>query len=210
MRIQTCFFGLVFLLGVLAIPLLAQEDKGTQNKGGSPDEMAAQMMAMYQKLAEPGEFHAHLRPMAGKWRISGKYRFMPGAEWVESKSTGESKWILGGRFLDMKVKGDPMPGSDTPFEGFGVFGYDNQKKKYTSVWMDNMGTLIMAGEGTCDPSGKVITMMSHYTDPVMNTETSMRSVYRIINNDKYSLSMYGIGPDGKEFLMMELNYARIR
>ncbi|MFQ5463828.1 MAG: DUF1579 domain-containing protein [Phycisphaerae bacterium] len=209
MRKQIGIYGMTLLAGALALPLLAQDEGGSSKKAAAPDEAAADMMALYQKFAEPGEFHAHLRPMAGKWRIQGKYRFVPGAPWVESKSAGESKWILGGRFLEMRVKGEPMAGSDLAFEGFGVFGYDNHKKKYTSMWMDNMGTMIMMGEGTCDSSGKVITMVSHFTDPVMNMKTSMRSVYRIINNEKYVLSMYGVGPDGKDFLMMELNYARI-
>ena len=81
-------------------------------------------------------------------------------------------------------------------------------RKHTYVWVDNFGTMTMTGEGRCAEDGKVMTFMSKFLDPMTGQETYMRSVYRIESPNRYVLEMYGPGPDGQDFLAMELVHTR--
>jgi len=166
----------------------------------------AAMKAMWEKLGAPGEFHKHLQPFIGKWKLVVKYRMDPAAEWKESLSESEVEWIIGDRFIREEVEGEMEEG--VKFEGLGFTGYDNLKKKYVSAWMDNMGTGMMVSEGSCDESGKVFTFVGEHIDPMTGKAGKDKTVLKIVNNDKHVMEMYMNGPDGKEFLAMEIVYTR--
>ena len=207
MNLMTCLLCGCALLAGMTIPRMVQD----QPPGESGSDDMAKMMEAWMKTASPGEHHGHLKPLAGAWDLAGKFRMGPAAPWTESKSRSKAEWILGGRFLTQTIVGEPMEGMPGPFEGFGVVGYDNIKGKYVSVWMDNMGTMMMVSEGTCDDEGQTITFVSEpYQNPFTGQKTRLKSVYRIVSNDKYVLSMYEPGPDGKEYLGMELTHTRRR
>jgi len=206
-------------LALLASPSRAQDDKkhgygGGQHKdgagtGGQPGEAEmAKMMEECMKAGMPGEHHVHMEALVGDWNITGKFKMTPDAPWTESKSTCHAEWVLGNRFIMQRIKGEPMPGMPMAFEGIGFLGYDNMTKKHISSWLDNMGTMIMGGEGECSDAGKTITFMSKYLDPMTKKDSWMKSVYRIESPDRYVLQMYGPGPDGKEFMSMELTQVR--
>lgn len=198
---------LIWVVPVAAVGSEEQDEQKTEQKDqddqGGADEMAA-MMEAFVKLAAPGEHHAHLKPLSGQWNITGKFRMAPDAPWSESKSESVCEWILDGRFLTQRIKGEPMMGMPTPFEGFGFLGYDNMTHKHTFVWVDNFGTMTMTGEGHCADGGKVTTYMSKFLDPMTGQESHMKSVYRIEGPDRYVLEMYSPDPKGEEFLAMVL------
>jgi hypothetical protein len=175
----------------------------------SPEDMA-KMIEMYMKLATPGSHHDHLKPLAGEWSVAGKFRMTPDADWEEHKSTGKAEWVLGGRFLRQHYVGEPMMGMPMGFEGIGHLGFDNHKEKYVTTWMDNMGTMIMTSEGTCEAGGKTIKTRSDFIDPMTGAPSYMNSVLTIESPDRYVHRMYVPAPDGKEFLMMELVHTRKR
>jgi hypothetical protein len=189
--------GLAACLLITGIAL-AQDTK----KAMTQDEM----MAAYMKYAAPGPFHKYLEPMVGSWDCVAKQWENPTAAPTESNATAEKKWILGGRFVEEEASG-VMAGM--PFHGIGLTGYDNMSNKYNMVWLDEMATSVMMTTGTCDSTGKVITMWGSYKDPMSNMEEKkFKTVTRIIDNDHHVYEMYNIGPDGKEFKMMELTYTR--
>ncbi len=177
--------------------LSQQEDK----KGGPEDAMMEAVM----KAAQPGEHHAHLNPLVGNWNLHSKWRFAPEAPWEESTGTAEFKWVMGGRYILEKIESTM---GDETFEGIGILGYDNIKKKHFSAWIDNMGTMIMTSEGSCDASGKVVTLYGQHPDPVDGTTKKQKSVHRIINNDKHVFEIYDRTADGKEFKSLEVTYTR--
>jgi len=163
-------------------------------------------MEAWKKMSEPGEFHAHLQPLVGRWNQVTKHRMSPDQPWEESTGIAEYRWILDGRFLQQDVKGEMAEGY--PFIGLGIMAYDNVKRKYVSVWADNFMSGFMLAEGACDDSGKVITFQGEYSDPMTGKIQKDKSVFRIINNDKHVFEMYGTTPDGKEFRSLEVTYTR--
>ncbi len=183
-------------------------EKGEPNNYGGRDEEATFMNPPpdLKAMMEPGAFHAHLKPLAGHWAAVMRTRGAPDHPWKEMKATLDRKWILDGRFLVEEFKGELREGGS--FQGYGMSGYDNLKKKYVSVWANNVGTGFINVEGTCDASGKVITYHAETSDPMSGQTKTMKMVLRIINNNKNVTEGYVTTPDGKEFKNWEAIYTR--
>ncbi len=186
--------------------------KGDKPAAGKPDDAKmAEMMKKWEEYATPGEHHKRLDALVGKWDYENHRWMEPGGEPQVSKGTCELKWVFDGRYLQQDCTG-PAEGPDgKPFRGSGLYGYDNAKKQYFSTWIDNMGTGIMVGWGTCDAAGKVITYTGEYADPMTgDLHKKCRSTLKLDSPDKFVYECYVAGPDGKEFKEMELTYTRAK
>ena len=93
-----------------------------------------------------------------------------------------------------------------PFHGFGISGHNNKTDKFQFCWIDNMGTGIMTGSGTF--KGKVLSWTATATDPMTGDHT-MRGTETFSDPDRFTATMYGPGPDGREYKIMELTYTRV-
>jgi hypothetical protein len=186
---------------LVAGPLAAQDAK----KADKPpmDEKAA--MEMMQKLATPGAGHKKIESWAGTWTAKMTMWMDPTKEPAKSEGTCELKWVLGGRFLQQTYEGQFMGG---PFSGEGFTGYDNYKKKYVATWMDTSGTSMLNMSGGFDKAGKTLTMTGKYDDFTSGKTITMRTTTTMPSNDEMRWEMWGPGPDGKDFKMMEIAYTR--
>ena len=174
-------------------------------QAGQPNQ--AQMMAEMMKLAAPGPYHEKLKAFVGKWTADVTTTMMPGGP--EEKSTGmmTNEMILGDRYLKQNYEGTMMK---MPFRGGGIVGYDNVKKKYTSLWVDEMSTQMMIAEGTMDESAKTITMSSTFDCPMDNAKHTMRQVITMVDDDHHTYEMFDTGPDGKETKALTIKYTRAK
>ena len=171
--------------------------------------MTAEQKAMMDKMtkaATPGAQHAMLAKMAGEWNCTVKYQMDPSQPAQESQSTATITVLMDGRYIQESDSGQMM---GAPFNGMGVYGFDNVSGKYVSTWIDNMGTGIMTGVGTADASGKVITWATTMNDPVTGKPTKERMVTTFTDDNHHTLEMYGTPPGGKkEMKMMTIDYTR--
>lgn len=168
--------------------------------------MDSTMMAKWMAYATPGEAHKLLADDAGEW--SGESTMWMSADAPPSKTTvnAVNSMILGGRYQQGKHTGcmDGMP-----FEGISTIGYDNNKKKYMSSWVDNMGTGVMLMEGTYDPATKTVKFSGNCINPMTGKDMKMREEFTIVDNNTRKMVMYS--PDmktGKEFKSMEIVLTR--
>ena len=129
------------------------------------------------KLAAPGPEHKKLEPLVGTFEASSKMWYAPGQAPTESKGTCENKWILGGRYVQQTYTSSF---NGQTYEGLGLWGYDNGKKKFTNVWIDSASTVVQATLGDCDSSGKVISSVAE------SDKMKVRSVVTIVSNDKHT------------------------
>jgi uncharacterized protein DUF1579 len=186
----------------------AEEKAAAADKTTTPPTQE-EMMAAMMKLASPGPEHAALNPLAGTWKTSTKMWGGPSGPTPEptlSEGTCERSWVMGGRYLVGKYKGDF---SGMPFEGMEVLGYDNMKKQYVSSWVDNMGTGIMLSTGNAmDPATKSFTLTGSAPDP-SGQVMSMREITSIVDGNTYTMTMYGT-MGGQEMKMMEITYSRLK
>jgi hypothetical protein len=185
--------ALFLISGLLLAPPLMAQDPGDE-------EMAAMMAA-----GQPGEHHKHLGFMAGEWNVKASF-WMPGSpEAMTSDGTAAFKWVLGGRYMRQDYTSQFM---GMPFQGIGTTGYDNVGKQYQSTWTDNMSTTIMSEHGQCDGSGKKFSFTGEMPDPGSGTMLATRTEQVVESQDRFVLTSYAKGPDGKEMKLMELVYTR--
>jgi Protein of unknown function (DUF1579) len=185
-------------LALIASPVLAKEKKHEKQK----DPQA--MMEMYKKMATPGEPHKLFATLVGSWTTTNKEGMEPGKPPTESTGTAEMKMLLDGRFLYQEFTGNMM---GQPFSGVGIDAYDNMTKKYTTAWMDTMGTGIFIMEGTASADGKTITLKGSHPEPDGGRMTH-RAVWKIVDDNTQIFDMYGTHHGGKEMKVLEITYNR--
>jgi hypothetical protein len=179
-------------------PVLAKEKKA----GKQIDPQA--MMELWKQAAIPGEPHKLFAGLAGTWTTTTKEWMEPGKPPTESTGTAELKMLLDGRFLYQEYNGQMM---GQPYSGIGIDAYDNMTKKYTTAWMDSMGTGIFIMQGTAGADGKTITLKGSHPEPG-GGQMSHRAVWKIIDHDNQTFDMYGTHHGGKEMKVMEIVYTR--
>ena len=176
-----------FVLVVALVPSYAQEKR----------EKMAEMM----KATQPGERHKQLDILAGGWDVVVRFKYGPGPE-RQGKASSEAKWILGGRFLQQEYQ------SETGQVTLQFIGYDNQKRKFFEIKMDNMDTGVLYTEGTISDDGKVITNVGDRTDPMTGDTRKLRTVTTVIDKDHYTVEWFQMGADGKEQKVVTLIHMR--
>lgn len=190
-------------VGALVWAIDAQE--ASAPAGASQEDM----MARYMALAEPGPEHHALAAMEGDFVADGVSYCAPAPEPVTFTGTQSSRMILGGRFLQSDYEGEMM---GIPYEGLALIGYDNVKKQFNSLWADSMTTFWMTSQGSADSSLRVFSFTGSYDDPVTGQTTTMRQVTTVIDDDHYTLEMFGPNPDpagdGAEMKLIQINYTR--
>lgn len=193
------------ILSLLLAVLFSAAPAIAEDKTKKSDPAMDAMMAKWAAYSTPSAGHKVLDAMVGKWEAKTEMWMAPGAAPEESKGTSEFKWILGGRQLEHNFSGMAM---GQPFNGRGYVGYDNFKKTYESVWMDDMGTGMMKMTGRYDPATKSITDTGEGLDHHTWTMKPMRTVTTFVNKDKFTFGMYSPDANGKEFLSFKITYTR--
>lgn len=203
------FRQIVVIVGVAQLCLASvgyastdHDQAGSQSQ--SMDAASQAMMESWQAYAAPNDNHQVLDPLVGTWSQVVKWWMSPDSQPETSKGTTETKWVMGGRYLQHMATGTSM---GQPFEGMGFTGFDNGRQTYQTIWMDNMGTGMMIGEGTYDPGKKTLTDRGRFTDPMIGQQ-SYRGVVTFIDDGHHSYEIYVADENGKEFRMMEIMYTR--
>jgi hypothetical protein len=193
----TILLVVFFTASALDVAIFAQE------KPQSEEDQ--KMMKMWMEYATPGENHKYLNYFAGEWNVNTKMWMKPGGEPEVSTGTAKAKMILGGRYLEATYAGSMM---GMPFEGLSITGYDNFKKEFVSIWLDNAGTGIYQTAGTLDKTSKTRTETGLWDDFMTGKKSKVKWVTKIIDDNKYMFEMFGTDPMGKEFKSGEIVYTR--
>ncbi|BDQ02546.1 DUF1579 domain-containing protein [Ignavibacterium sp.] len=171
-----------------------------QNEGMNSDEQ----MKIWMDYMTPGSMHEMMAKYVGEWKMVSKMWMEPNAEPVVSEGTVNAEMILGGRFLKMVAK-FPMMGMQT--EGWSLEAYDNGKKEFINIWIDNMGTGVAISTGKFDDATKSIIYNGKMYDPLAGKDVEFKSVSKMVSDNEMVFEMFG-NFDGKEVKMMEINYTR--
>jgi hypothetical protein len=149
---------------------------------------------------DPAPHYQHLKLDEGVWDATVTIVMDPTAPPQVSHGTQTNTLVCEGKWLQQDFK------SDT-FEGHGLIGWDAQKGKYVSVWIDTESPSLLTGEGTCSADGKTRTMMVHASDGQGKMMT-MREVYAAQGPDNRTYTIFAPGPDGKEVTVVAVAYTR--
>lgn len=182
-----------------ATAALAQHDHSTK------PAMDPAMMEAMMKAGQPGDAHKKLDGLVGTWDTKIEMWMVPGAEAMSTTGVTETRWLLGGRYLEQQFKGEF---EGMPFEGIGYTGYDNVRKQYWGSWMDNMSTAMMLSTGSIAEDGKSWSFSGTMPDPMSGGDTPVDEKITLIDHDHHTMEMWTPGPDGKKFKSMEIGYSR--
>jgi hypothetical protein len=155
----------------------------------------------------PGPMQQKMARGVGHW--SGKFTqwMAPDTEPMTAPCTCTLSDAMNGRFVKNEFQCD-MPGFG-PFHGLGYYGYDNVAQKPVAVWLDNMATGIMNGDGTFSSDGNTLTWNFHAMCPLTKKPEVMREIEKYTSDNSMTLDMYGNDPkSGKEFHMMHIDLTR--
>jgi hypothetical protein len=169
--------------------------------GNLTPEQQAQMQE-WESFAKPGPQHEEFAKMVGKWTVEME-DYSAGDQPMKFQGESTFEMILGGRYLAHNYKGSMM---GMQFEGYGLSAYDNLKKKYVDIWLDNMGTGIYVSEGEENDQGEIV-YTGKMTMPGAG-EITMKQVAKKIDDDTHSFAMYTLLPGGGEKKVMAMTYKR--
>ena len=161
------------------------------------------MMEAWKRASAPSEGHERLAPMIGTWDVQTSVWFGPGDPMV-SGGTVTKKWALDGRFLVQEYEGDETPIGR--FFGMGTLGYNNMAKQYQSVWCDKMSTAMLVQAGGWERDALVLIGDQH--ESISLGQVRVRSVTRIVNDDRHTFENFVTGPDGNELRTLEVIHTR--
>jgi hypothetical protein len=203
-RIMTLFGVLI-----LALILVVGSESFGQDKKKSAKKMPTEeeMMKRWQESMTPGASHKMLEESVGTWDAEVKIWMKgPAGEPTISKGTSEQKMILGGRYLQQNFSGEMM---GQPFTGTGLTGYDNIKKKYVGVWVDDMSTGISTMDGVLDKDGKSCTMWGTMDDAMTGQKNKkIKYVTLFIDKDTQVFETYDVSAYGDKKPTMQITYKR--
>jgi len=170
-------------------------------------EQSAAQMEMMEKLSQPGKYHELLEDFVGTWSANVTMWMEPNAPPIVSKGQATFKLIFDGRFLYGDFLGEFM---GTPFKGINIMGYDNAKKEFFSIWLDNSTTGLLSSTGTYDADTKKYHFRAEMFDPISGQTMEMREEAYFSSKDEYISVTYAKSKDGKEFKNMEMKYTRVK
>lgn len=163
-------------------------------------------MKAWQTYMTPGEVHKMMATADGEWNEDITMWMDPAAPPMKTTATSKSEMIMGGRYQLSKTTGDMM---GMPFEGMSIIGYDNAKKTFTNVWIDNFGTGTLTMEGSWEDQTKSITFKGKMVDPMTGKDSWVRQVMKFTGQDTQEVEMFET-KDGKERKTMEIKMTRKR
>ena len=166
---------------LVAASLLASLALASDKKA---DPKMEEMMKKMEAAGTPGAAHKALEPLVGDWNAEVKMWMAPDAPPNVTKATAKSTFVMNGRFVQQDFKGEFM---GKPFRGMSLVGYDNMKKQYNYVWIDDMSTGMFTSEGKAEDGAKVITFEGTYACPETGQlDKPSKQVYRIVSRDSTS------------------------
>lgn len=159
---------------------------------------------LFEQFATPGPPHAEFKKLEGNWKTKSTMFEDPTNPQV-SEGTAEFRVILGGRYLQQLFHGEF---AGQKFEGMGLQGYDNAKKKFVSSWIDTMGTGILNTEGVIDEKTQTMTETGEMATPI--GAMKMRMITKYDSDDQFTLTMFTTIPNVGEMKTMEIVYTRMK
>ncbi len=184
----------------------ANRTRPDDKSGSRPSDAEKQeMMKKMEAAGTPGPGHKALEALVGNWKAEVKCWHEPSGSPQVSQGTAKSNWILNGRFLQEDFHGEMM---GKPFHGLYLVGYDNTKQTFNTVWVSDMQTSMFVSEGKGENGNKVITQEGRTSCAATGqTNVLMKTVLRIISNDKHTFEMFD-GSKGENTKTMEITYTR--
>jgi hypothetical protein len=156
-------------------------------------------------MSKPGESHRLMDSFVGTWNVTMKFWSSPQSAPEQSSGVSESRWILGKRFIQESFKGK-VGGQD--FEGIGLFGFDNGRRRFDTLWLDSLNTSVARSSGAFDPENQIYSFEGQVYDPVLGRDKATKTTIRFLSPTRYVLTMFDHNPVYGDYKSLEMEYVR--
>lgn len=177
-----------------------QQPAAAQQPQPTPEETAQRETA----AAQPGEIHRAMAARVGDFTTVTRFRTAPDAAPQESSGTARITSIMDGRFL--LEEGSGAQGGQT-VTTWRLWGLNNGSQRYESVWVWNLSTGLLNLSGTSTDGGRTIDWTGSYDDATGQSR-ALQGRTRQPDADHFTIELFGPGPDGKPFTVVETEYTR--
>lgn len=168
------------------------------------DQNQEEAQKAWMEYMAPGWAHELLASHVGEWKSVTTFWMDPSAPPQTMEGTSKNEMIMGGRYLKSTHSGI-MTGM--PFEGMSLEGYDNAKKEFTSVWVDNFGTGTSISTGQYDKETNSITYTGTVYEPMQGKDVTVKEVIKYIDKDHHTIEMFA-EMNGQEVKTMQIEFTR--
>ncbi len=197
--------GLLFVNSILGQSAQGEDVAAAVKPAVMPD--SATMMKNMMDYGTPGDVHKMMAAWDGKWKGTMSSWFAPDMPPVQSTIVTVNKMVMNGLHQENTHTGNIM---GQAFTGRGTTSYDNDKKRFTTTWLDNYSSGVMIMEGYWDAATKTMNLKGKSIDPATRTTVEMREVYKVIDDNNHLLEMFTTPEGGKEYKSMEIKFVRVK
>ncbi len=155
-----------------------------------------------QGMPEPTEHHKKLQSSIGNWEGT-LTMFVPGA--AEQKVPAKEEVTAMGPFWNQSHFSCDFMGM--PFQGWGLNGFDPEKKKFVSTWVDSMNASLTVMEGENDATGNTV---FRYEAKNMAGEMSPHRMVLTQGDNSYTSTFYEGAGEGTKSMVIEMKRAASR
>lgn len=157
-------------------------------------------------MPQPTAEHELLASNVGVWNVECEFNMGPGQPpmKVNARETVER---FGG-FYTVSLFESEMFGA--PYKGRATVGYDPQKKKYVSTWIDSMSPSIFAFEGGYDAGRKKLEMHGEGPDCMGGAMAQYRTTEERVNPNERIFEMFMTSPGQPEMKLFRHHYRRAK
>ena len=174
------------------------------NVSFAQDQNQEEAQKIWMEYMTPGWAHELLASHVGEWKSVTTYWVDPSAPPQTMEGTSKNEMIMGGRYLKSTHSGVMM---GMPFEGMSLEGYDNAKKEFTSVWIDNFGTGTSISTGKYDKEANSIIYTGTVYEPMQGKDVTIKEIIKYIDKDHHTIEMYSV-MDDQEVKTMQIEFTR--
>jgi hypothetical protein len=172
---------------------------------------AAQMKELAAKMAKIsalGPHHAALGQYVGRWDVEIAFSgaMMPAQR---SKGTAEYSWIIEGRWLGQRIKGQML---GRPYESFSIVGYDTFSKNRVAVTVGSTDSSMNVVRGLwADPNEQATAMYGTLEDFISGElHKPFKVVNRNIDANRHVTEIWEFGGNDSGVKVMEFTFTRAK
>ena len=197
-------------LGLFAGHALSQSEEGessTPTPGiPSPEE--------YKKIIQPSAKHKVLERFLGTWEQTTRFWMMgPQGPAAEAKGEVVNKWLVEGMWMSGestgKKSGNPMLDAFVPTKSFTIMGYDNYKKKFVTVHLQDKSTALSTGYGNLTRDGKTLISYGTIDEPLTGEHDKMvKYIHRFHDADHITLEIHDLAIGEENTKVVEMEFRR--
>ncbi|HEX4955446.1 MAG TPA: DUF1579 family protein [Thermoanaerobaculia bacterium] len=154
--------------------------------------------------AATGASHERLGLLTGSWKVEAQYLAQAGSPPAAGVATIEA--LLGGRTIEERLSTQLFGQS---YEVLYLLGYDNTRKKYWGIWIDNLTSAATVAEGELRPADGALVLEGSYDDPASGTRHTSRSELIVESESAFTLTLFDLGADGSARPSLRLRHTRL-